>query len=242
MPYVVIGGVLYHYGIPGMRWGHRRFQTKDGSLTEAGKRRYAKRISEYAKHESKHVPHNVHNKVSKAIAEDLHANPKVLEKVMPSLREADMHRAQFAKMAETDEAYYESDDYDKARSDAYDGLVNWYKKEEPEEFRELVNANGGSEKGLEKFRVFDTWLDGWVDEYHEKGLEQWRSDHGYSKQDMNRERAAFSSSCEKATNELLGVYGAIKVRSSNFTSTELSEIMQSVHYKLELLDPNRKQN
>lgn len=242
MPYIVIGGVLYHYGIPGMEWGKRRFQNKDGSLTEAGKRRYAKRISEYAKRESKQAPHNVHKKVSEAIAEDLHANPKVLEKVMPSLREADTHRAQFAKMAETDEAYYESDDYDKSRSDAYDGLVNWYKKEEPEEFRELVNANGGSEKGLEKFRVFDTWLDGWVDEYHEKGLEQWRSNHGYSKQDMNRELAAFSNNCKKATNELLGAYGTIKVRSSNFTSTELSEIMQGVYRELELLDPNRKHN
>ena len=45
MPYIVIGGVLYHYGIPGMRWGHRRFQNKDGSLTEAGKQRYARSVN-----------------------------------------------------------------------------------------------------------------------------------------------------------------------------------------------------
>ena len=32
---------LYHYGIKGMRWGVRRFQQKDGSLTAAGKVRYA---------------------------------------------------------------------------------------------------------------------------------------------------------------------------------------------------------
>lgn len=30
---------LYHHGIKGMRWGIRRFQNKDGSLTDAGKRR-----------------------------------------------------------------------------------------------------------------------------------------------------------------------------------------------------------
>lgn len=31
---------LYHYGIKGMRWGVRRWQNKDGSLTSAGKKRY----------------------------------------------------------------------------------------------------------------------------------------------------------------------------------------------------------
>lgn len=32
---------LYHHGIKGMKWGIRRFQKKDGTLTSAGKKRYA---------------------------------------------------------------------------------------------------------------------------------------------------------------------------------------------------------
>lgn len=36
---------LYHHGIKDMKWGIRRFQNKDGSLTELGKARYAKKIS-----------------------------------------------------------------------------------------------------------------------------------------------------------------------------------------------------
>lgn len=35
-------GELYHWGIKGMKWGIRRYQTKDGSLTPAGKKRYDK--------------------------------------------------------------------------------------------------------------------------------------------------------------------------------------------------------
>lgn len=32
---------LYHWGIKGMKWGVRRYQNSDGSLTAAGKKRYA---------------------------------------------------------------------------------------------------------------------------------------------------------------------------------------------------------
>lgn len=37
---------LYHYGITGQKWGVRRYQNKDGTLTEAGKKRYDRDIRE----------------------------------------------------------------------------------------------------------------------------------------------------------------------------------------------------
>jgi hypothetical protein len=42
---------LYHYGIRGMRWGIRRYQNKDGSLTPAGE----KRLNDYKSKETERI-------------------------------------------------------------------------------------------------------------------------------------------------------------------------------------------
>ena len=40
---------LYHFGVKGMRWGVRRYQNKDGTLTKAGRKKMAKLDKEYSK-------------------------------------------------------------------------------------------------------------------------------------------------------------------------------------------------
>ena len=35
---------LFHYGVKGQRWGVRRYQNEDGSLTKAGQKKMAKKI------------------------------------------------------------------------------------------------------------------------------------------------------------------------------------------------------
>ena len=35
---------LFHYGVKGQRWGVRRYQNADGSLTKAGQKKMAKKI------------------------------------------------------------------------------------------------------------------------------------------------------------------------------------------------------
>lgn len=42
---------LMHWGIKGMKWGVRRYQNKDGSLTPAGRKRYAQEMAKLKEEE-----------------------------------------------------------------------------------------------------------------------------------------------------------------------------------------------
>lgn len=63
---------LRHWGIPGMKWGRRRFQNEDGTLTEAGKKRYAKQQAAAGDKAYKETINNV-AKGGKLSPEEAHA-------------------------------------------------------------------------------------------------------------------------------------------------------------------------
>lgn len=54
MNYILYNGELYHHGIKGQKWGVRRYQKEDGSLTPAGKERYNSDSENPVKKKSKH--------------------------------------------------------------------------------------------------------------------------------------------------------------------------------------------
>lgn len=63
---------LYHHGILGQKWGVRRYQNADGSLTAAGRKRLAKDISKLAKKHGRYSQ-EVQDRVNKDLTDEQRA-------------------------------------------------------------------------------------------------------------------------------------------------------------------------
>ena len=75
---------LYHWGIKGMKWGVRRYQNPDGTLTPAGRRRLEKKDQKWVKKNTDKIT----AKAKKASQRELEAYGKELLK-LPGARKSD---------------------------------------------------------------------------------------------------------------------------------------------------------
>ena len=75
---------LYHWGIKGMKWGVRRYQNEDGTLTPAGRKRLEKKDQKWAKKKTEKIT----AKAKKASQRELDAYGKELLK-LPGARNSD---------------------------------------------------------------------------------------------------------------------------------------------------------
>lgn len=69
---------LAHHGILGQKWGVRRYQNEDGSLTEEGRAHYGKALKIYKATETAKVNKKYDSKISKAKAENNHQKARYL--------------------------------------------------------------------------------------------------------------------------------------------------------------------
>ena len=75
--------ILCHHGIRGMKWGVRRYQNKDGSLTPAGKKRADRDMADLSNKKKK----NYEAKPDKWVKEDMERSKKLVDSSSQANRE-----------------------------------------------------------------------------------------------------------------------------------------------------------
>ena len=70
---------IWHWGVKGMKWGVRRYQNADGSLTDAGKRRYANDTAANAKKKNNRLSKDALNDPNRWVKEDRERMKRVVD-------------------------------------------------------------------------------------------------------------------------------------------------------------------
>ena len=94
---------LQHYGVLGMKWGMRKYQNKDGSLTGAGQKHYAK-TGEYGYHYHSHATKKYQKKAAKAEAKGKTAKAAIYANRAKKSAELDKREEAVARKTSTGKA------------------------------------------------------------------------------------------------------------------------------------------
>lgn len=121
-------GELYHHGIMGQKWGIRRFQNPDGTLTDAGKKRVSKLESKSNKYASKAELYLAKSdrlslKADELRKADIEAGKRKAEELAAKLKMEEASKTNIAEVKEKIGKVVNDDDY-------IDGQYSRYLKDE----------------------------------------------------------------------------------------------------------------
>lgn len=129
---------LYHHGIKGQKWGIRRYQNPDGTLTKAGIKRYVKaaeRAEKYYRTKTKEY------RDSKEFSDRKRQHDEEFKKAnaLPAGKTIEYGPAAKARAA-ANKKFYSSEEYKK-------DLKNFMNENEVRWFKEHLNKNGNTKLG-----------------------------------------------------------------------------------------------
>ena len=196
--YIIRNDELYHYGVKGMKWGVRRFQNPDGSLTDAGKKRLAKGLAKQYKRDydpnqpfktSKEYDESVRDLINHTVSKD------DVKRIRQSL---DTYRSM---QKEVDRA-----------GEELDKLAVKYANEEYD--RELRRAPGEYSTEKSKARLYEYC----VYDHGYSEARKARPDLDKVTKQSDKAWESYRNECKKVADKILGEYGSAKVYESKHYS------------------------
>lgn len=179
---------LAHHGILGQKWGIRRYQNADGSLTPAGKKRYAKQLANMSNKEE----------LKEALRKELTTNPQVDLKALKDKYNAWM------KSEEKIDDLMNSPEMKEADKKAYEETYNWFAKNEKEYLDDIIKRNNGSKENLDAFHDFRKLFEGWQDEEWQKAEKRYQKRTGYDPAENDRLFQEYHRESQKMMDTILG--------------------------------------
>lgn len=194
---------MAHYGIPNMKWGRRRFQNKDGSLTEAGKRRYAKYARGHIRSDEGDVKGALKEGVSQVFGPQERVRLKAsYKKLLDDLGDADNANTKLKSIA------------DKKTKEKFDNEV----ANNPDKYKGVL-------KGGARGKLHDRIAEESMKSAREENPDLVRRVDAGS--DATK---AWKSVCREATDKLVGQYGNQKVRM--FSSETVGDVLSNTLEKI----------
>lgn len=173
---IPVSDELYHHGILGQKWGIRRYQNKDGTLTAEGKKRYGRNVSEQEAFdnflkEDKRTQYEMAVKYGtvdpKVVKKDIKSGNKDalyddFQGVLNGLNKTD-EKIQKAK-EEQKQRYEDRNAINKLAEDnnigTYDEGVRWGEFEKPKRYIEATNLGLNALKRMGRLDNDGEWTNG----------------------------------------------------------------------------------